>query len=626
MRNVRQSPQRGGPVCRPVPIRSWGWLGGLLLPLSACEPGAMTPMAADMAPPDSGCHPAEPELAEPARHTPRWAFEPWISKDISDTQDTYAFVSGFRSRDIPVGAVVLDSPWETDYNTFVPNPSRYPEFKKLVDDLHAQGVRLVLWITPEVNQSSFDLEPGGDSYPKVSPNFAEGASCGYFINDSEVFAWWKGFGAALDFFNPRARTWWHRQQDPLLELGLDGWKLDFGENYIGYDQVSTAAGMQPLQAYSEAYYRDFLAYGASRRGKEFVTMVRAWDASYQFPGRFFARKEHAPIGWMGDNRRDYAGLADALDEMFRSALGGYVVLGSDIGGYLDVDDKDLMGPRIPFSQEVFVRWTAVGALSPFMQLHGRANITPWTVPERVDETVFIYRYWAKLHHQLVPFLYSQAQEAYAGRATLVAPQGGQTQWAGDYRYLLGGAFLVAPILDSSGVRDVQLPAGEQWYDFWNLGGAALTGGTTLPRYDASDRKKIPLFIRRGAIIPMEVEDDSTALGNAASAGKLTALIFPSAAESRFALYEKDESVTTLTAREVGAAAELTLSQALRPVLLRVRREAAPATVKLGGAALAAQPDRPSLDTAAQGYYFDKSESALWIKLAASASALAVRIE
>src|SRR5687768_859474 len=73
----------------------------------------------------------EPEAAlpDPKPHTPRWAFRPWISKDISDGPDTYAFVKGFEDRDTPVGVVVLDSPWETNYNTFVPNPKRYPDFK-----------------------------------------------------------------------------------------------------------------------------------------------------------------------------------------------------------------------------------------------------------------------------------------------------------------------------------------------------------------------------------------------------------------------------------------------------------------------------------------------------------------
>ena len=86
------------------------------------------------------CERAPDEVAEPVRYTPRWAFEPWISKDISSTDDTYAFVEGFAARDIPVGAVVLDSPWETHYNTFVPNPVRYHDFDKLVRDLHARGI------------------------------------------------------------------------------------------------------------------------------------------------------------------------------------------------------------------------------------------------------------------------------------------------------------------------------------------------------------------------------------------------------------------------------------------------------------------------------------------------------
>src|SRR5512132_3751197 len=98
----------------------------------------------------------EPVIPAPPRHTPRWAFEPWISKDISSGPDTYDFVQGFFDRDIPVGAVVLDSPWETHYNTFPPNPARYPDFADMVSDLHAKDVRVVLWITQFVNSTAFD--------------------------------------------------------------------------------------------------------------------------------------------------------------------------------------------------------------------------------------------------------------------------------------------------------------------------------------------------------------------------------------------------------------------------------------------------------------------------------------
>jgi len=112
------------------------------------------------APPETAADRAAP----PARHTPRWAFEPWISKDISDTDDTYAFVDGFAQRDIPVGVVVLDSPWETHYNTFVPNPTRYHDFDQLVADLHGRDMRIVLWITQMVNNYGMDFEVGGDTF------------------------------------------------------------------------------------------------------------------------------------------------------------------------------------------------------------------------------------------------------------------------------------------------------------------------------------------------------------------------------------------------------------------------------------------------------------------------------
>src|SRR5688572_1270248 len=103
--------------------------------------------------------PPPPPIEQPVPlYTPSWAFEPWISKDISDGADTRAFLEGFRERDIPVGVVVLDSPWETNYNTFIPNEARYPDFAQMVQDFRDDDVRTILWTTQMVNESSFDVE------------------------------------------------------------------------------------------------------------------------------------------------------------------------------------------------------------------------------------------------------------------------------------------------------------------------------------------------------------------------------------------------------------------------------------------------------------------------------------
>ena len=595
-------------------------LASLALAFASCSSDPTPPKpVADAGPPDAGppCpfDAGAPEtIADPVIHTPRWAFEPWISKDISTGPDTYAFVKGFRDRDIPIGAVVIDSPWETNYNTFIPNPVRYPAFGKMVADLHADNVKVVLWITQLINNVSYDFEEGGDAYTTPAPRFEEGQTCGYFIDEGSTYSWWKGQGSAIDFFNPSAVTWLHSQQNAVLDMGIDGWKLDFGDSYVRIDPVPTFAGPVAHQAYSEAYYRDYYAYGVHRRGPDFLTMVRAWDKSYDFEGRFFARKEHAPVAWMGDNRRDWVGIADALDEMFRSAAAGYVTVGSDIGGYLDRDDTDLTGPKLPLDEAVFARWTALGALSPFMQLHGRANSTPWTFPQKTDELVTIYRYWAKLHHELVPFLFSLAEEAYAKGPGLMRPIGAEKAWAGDYRFTLGDAFLVAPLLDATGKRSIALPAGQRWYDWWAPAADALVGGQTLAAYDSTDLARLPLFVAGGAIVPLNADDAALGLGSAASVKDLTVLIYPDAKASTFALHEEDSAVTKIGASAQGATASVTLSRTLRTTWLRVRADTPPVSVNIDGQVATIVANRTILDAAAAGWFYESATRSAWIKV------------
>ncbi|MCK6551106.1 hypothetical protein L6R52_35055 [Myxococcota bacterium] len=551
-------------------------------------------------------------IPEPPLHTPLWAFEPWISKDISSTDDTYDFVRGFQSRDIPVGVVVLDSPWETNYNSFVPHPVRYHDFDALVRDLRDDEIRTVLWITQMVNEDSFDLEPGGDVYAPPNVQFLEAQRNGYCVDGGAKYFWWKGTGCALDFMNDAATKWWHAQQDRVLDAGIAGWKLDFGDSYVTSSTISTAKGVITHQQYSEAYYRDFLAYGVHRRGAaDFLTMVRAWDASYQFEGRFFARPEHAPVAWMGDNRRDWIGLEDSLDHMFRSAKAGYVVLGSDIGGYLDRDDLDFT-TLIPFDVTVFARWTAVSAMTPFMQLHGRANITPWTVPERADEIVELYRYWSVLHSELAPFFYSLTREAYASKSgPIVHPQGDLSTWPGDYRFVVGEAFLVAPILDATGVRAVELPSGARWIDWWS--GEIHEGGTTITASVAGDLRAIPLFVREGAIVPARVARPLTGLGTEASAGKLTLSTWPGPDETTFTVHPTESGPTlTVTAQRDAARTTLSASSTDEALVLRVALDGAPSEVTENGAALVLHASRAALETAGRGAWYDADARVLWI--------------
>ncbi len=553
-----------------------------------------------------------PVVATPAIYTPRWAFEPWISKDISDRADTLAFVDGFLSRDIPVGVVVLDSPWETNYNTFVPNPSRYGDFEGLVDELGEDGVRVVLWITQMVNSTSFDFEQGGDFYDGPSPNFAEGQACGYFVNDGATYPWWKGEGAGVDFFHPGARRWWHEQQQAVLDAGIAGWKLDFGDSYIPTTEVETFGGTVTHQQYSEEYYRDFWAWGVEQRGiEEFVTMVRPYDESYQFEGRFFARPEHAPVAWVGDNRRDWVGFIDSLDHTFRSALAGYVVIGSDIGGYLDRDDRNI-ADEIPVSPPTFYAWTAASAFMPFFQLHGRANLEPWNYGDDPEFTVQMYRYWATLHHELVPFFYSLANEAYAGGDNIIRPIGTTPEeWADDWRFQVGDAFLVAPPLSNDWTRDVVLPADATWYDWWNPNTVVSSPDAKVAVDVAFDR--IPVYVRGGAIVPMEIDSAVTGLADAWADGALALLTWPDATASSFRAHEPDNTVVEVTTVREGGGVTITLGPIARDVLIRVSQPPAGWAAAIGEIAIVRGIEPVSNGSGA----WEDASGLVWIRVPAS---------
>ena len=62
-------------------------------------------------------------------------------------------------------AIVLDSPWETQYNTWRFNPHQFPDPSGLIARLREAGVRTVVWVTPWVNLESDDGQrpPGIES-------------------------------------------------------------------------------------------------------------------------------------------------------------------------------------------------------------------------------------------------------------------------------------------------------------------------------------------------------------------------------------------------------------------------------------------------------------------------------
>jgi alpha-glucosidase (family GH31 glycosyl hydrolase) len=147
-------------------------------------------------------------------------------------------------RDIPVGAVNIDSEWATEFNNFVVNPEKFPEFKSLVTSMHDMNVRVTMWTTSMVNVENPDYDFC------VENNFLVRNGNG----EVRPINWWKGSGALIDYSNPDAVAWWHGNMDRVLNIegsgmGIDGFKTDQTDLYIteyillsgaalGYNNVS----------------------------------------------------------------------------------------------------------------------------------------------------------------------------------------------------------------------------------------------------------------------------------------------------------------------------------------------------------------------------------------------------
>jgi alpha-D-xyloside xylohydrolase len=98
-------------------------------------------------------------------------------------------------------------------------------------------------------------------------------------------------------------------------------------------------------------------------------------------------------------------------------------------------------------------------------------------------------------------------------------------------YMFGPAFLVAPVTEQGQeARQVYLPAGSDWYDYWtNL---RFAGGQTVTAAAPIDR--IPLFVRAGSIVPMGVD----VLNTAGTQALREIRVYPGRAAD-FALYDDD---------------------------------------------------------------------------------------
>ncbi len=426
---------------------------------------------------------------------PEWGYGHWKSRDVYEHQaDVEDDFDGYARHEIPLDAIVIDSPWETQYNTWVFNPHQFPDPAGMLARFRAGGVRTVVWVTPWINLESVDGQrpPGAESerlHCEPAPNYAEAAKEGHFVStdSGEPFLarWWMGTGSPIDFTSPAADAWWREQARFVLEMGVEGIKADDGEGYYFPPDVRFADGRTGAQAawgYGDLYRR---------------SMQRALDDAHPGRGVLFGRsgwsgQQATGITWGGDQASDFWSLRTLVAATLTAAASGFSNWSHDVGGYLG----ERLVDRCP--KELLLRWAWFGCFTPLMQAHGRFPQEAWTYD---SETLDVYRRAVLLHERLVPYV--RAAAATAARCGLPVvrplclmdpsdPRGFSV--ADAYGY--GPSLWVAPVLEEGArEREVPLPRG-RWIDLWS-GERHEGGGEVVAEVPPG---RIPVYVREGALV------------------------------------------------------------------------------------------------------------------------------
>ena len=538
--------------------------------------------------------------------TPQWAFGVWMWEDDVNTQAAvYDIVSGCAKHDLPLSAVIVDSPWETAYNNFEWDRVRYRDPQRMINDLHRRGVRVIMWMTPCINVPGKQSDARGSS----EDLYAIAKQKGYLANDGKTIKWWKGEGGLVDYTNPEAVEWWHGLMDRVLLMGADGWKVDgAAERFPLYGGYGNAGPIKWMD-YVDMYYRDTYNH-LLRRNPAGVTMVRSVDIGESgFTGRH-APLDAAPITWFGDqeHRWDKNGLADAIADQFLAMEKGYSVMGTDIAGYDRARDA-----KIP--RTLYLRWLQWSAFLPFFLNGGHDEHRPW----RYDREFFrIYRRFAWAHQELAPYFYSQVREVHEGRGPFMqaAP--------GTYQYTLGDQFLVAIMHEDQTARHVVFPEGD-WIDYFD-NSKVYHGPSEADLQVPLDR--YPVFIRSGSIIPLNVVNNYASHGDTmGSLGFWTLDIYPNPSrEAVFSLWDQTmESFPMSGKLELRCATEdgvtrISISGATqKPYLLRVLMPTRPKRVSatcVGKRLELAEIEGNRWSTAGRpmGWRYDAADRRLWVRV------------
>lgn len=435
---------------------------------------------------------------------PKWAMGYHQSRySYMSQNEVVELAQEFRSRDIPLDAVYLDIHYMDGYRVFTFDGNRFPNPKEMTAELERLGVKVVPIVDPGVKQDS--------NYPVYRDGVEMDRFCKSLEGDIFIADVWPGQSAFPDFTDEDVAKWWGDLHQFYMDLGIRGIWNDMNEPAV-FNDIKTMEPQIMHRNNGDAKTHEQLhnLYGLLMSRATYQAIKEQLDGKRPFvlTRSGYAGVQRYAAVWTGDNRSFWEHMELAVPMVLNLGLSGIAFTGPDVGGFAHHTSGQLLA-----------RWTQMGAFFPFFRNHSALDTVrqePWLFGEEIEA---ICRRYIQLRYQWLPYMYSLFAEAAATGIPVMRPlvleyPQDENTYNLSNEFLVGKDVLVAPIFrPDTWHRMVYLPEGV-WYNYW-----------TGERHDGNQHilvdaplDTLPVFVRRGAIVPQGPIRQSTAaiLGDATS--------------------------------------------------------------------------------------------------------------
>ncbi len=392
----------------------------------------------------------------------------------------------FRQRKIPADVIYLDIHYMDRYKVFTWDEERFPNPEGMLNDLAADGFKVVTIVDPGVKvEKGYPVHDGG-------------VKGGHFLTypDGELFRGqvWPGWCYFPDFSSLKTRQWWANRISNFVRSGVKGIWIDMNEPAVwGKEFPYIVRFKDEGRGANIKKMHNLYAYQMARATQQGLLQARKNERPFILTRAGYAGIQKYAAVWTGDNVADWEHLGLAVRMSLGMGLSGVPFVGADVGGFSGSPEPEL-----------FARWVQVGSLMPLFRTHthhGSREQEPWSFGEDIENNV---RDYITLRYRLMPYLYSIFQEAADNGFPVMRPlflefeTDDKVYWYEyQHQFMVGDWIMVAPVL-SAGQQytKIYLPEG-RWLDYWSR--KVYEGPEEIVR--ETPWWQLPIFYREGAIVP-----------------------------------------------------------------------------------------------------------------------------